>query len=153
MTDTDGLVVVEDPERDRGLLEQARAVATGSGHGLVVLALATTAEYEEIADALDDIGRVEGTSYDSSAVLDGVSGDVEDAARAVLGDAVDYEVRVAVVDAAEQADAILDAADRTGADHVFVPGRRRSPTGKAVFGDRTQRVLLDFDGYVTVRLR
>lgn len=153
MTDTDGLVIVEDPDRDRGLLEQANAFAAGGDHALVVVALATPEEYEEIADALDEIGRVEGTSYDSTAVLDGVAGSVEDAAGEVLDDGVEYDVRTAVVDEADQADRILDVAERAGSDHVFVPGRRRSPTGKAVFGDRTQRVILDFDGYVTVRTR
>jgi len=33
---------------------------------------------------------------------------------------------------------------------VFVRGRRRSPTGKAVFGDTAQAVILNFDGFVTV---
>jgi hypothetical protein len=33
---------------------------------------------------------------------------------------------------------------------VFLAGRKRSPTGKALFGDQTQAVILDFDGAVTV---
>jgi len=45
---------------------------------------------------------------------------------------------------------IIEEADRRDADHVFVSGRKRSPTGKALFGDDTQRVVLDFDGPVTV---
>ena len=47
---------------------------------------------------------------------------------------------------------ILDVADERDCDHVFIAGRRRSPSGKAVFGDLTQRVLLNFDGMVTVQL-
>jgi nucleotide-binding universal stress UspA family protein len=152
MTDSAGLVVVEDPDRDRALLEQARAFAVGRDGDLVVLALATRDEYEQIADTLETIGRAENTSYDSTDVADAVTGNVADAADDVLGESVAYDVRAAVADGDEQADRILDAAESAGCDHVFVSGRRRSPTGKAVFGDRTQRVLLEFGGHVTVSM-
>lgn len=35
-------------------------------------------------------------------------------------------------------------------DHIFVSGKQRSPTGKAVFGDVAQSIILQFDGPVTV---
>jgi nucleotide-binding universal stress UspA family protein len=60
---------------------------------------------------------------------------------------VEYEVTSAVGD---KADAVLGAAEEYDCDHVFFAGRQRSPTGKALFGDATQRVILDFDGPVTV---
>lgn len=82
-----------------------------------------------------------------------MSGDVEDVASEVLGTTVDYEVRTVVLDTSDQAEAIVDIAERTDCDHIFVPGYRRSPTKKAVFGDRAQRVILDFDGYVTVSMK
>lgn len=145
------LVVVEEPDRDRDLLERARAFASGEGTDLVVLALVTGDQYEEVAETLDVIGQVEHTTYDENDVLDGVSADVDDLAAAVLGDDVGYSLRTVVADD-DQAEAIIDAASAAGCDHVFLPGRRRSPTGKAVFGDRTQRVILDFGGYVTVAM-
>jgi len=49
----------------------------------------------------------------------------------------------------QAADKILDTADARDADHIFLSGKRRSPTGKAVFGDRAQAVILNFDGPVT----
>lgn len=145
------LVVLEDADRDRELLERANEFAAGGDADLVLLALITSEEYEEVAETLDTIGQVEHTTYDESAILDGVSGDIDDLAADVLGDAVDYELRVEVSDD-DQAERIITVADDTGSDHVFLPGRRRSPTGKAVFGDRTQRVILDFGGYVTVAM-
>mgnify|MGYP000468816265 CR=1 FL=1 len=145
------LVVVEDVDRDRDLLERARSFAAGEGSDLVVLALVTPDEYEEVADTLDAIGQVEHTTYDESSILDGLSSDAETLAADVLGDEVAHEVRIEVSDD-DQAERIIAVADDAGCDHVFLPGRRRSPTGKAVFGDRTQRVILDFGGYVTVAM-
>ncbi len=45
---------------------------------------------------------------------------------------------------------ILEVADEYDCDHIFISGRKRSPVGKAIFGDTTQHVLLEFDGAVTV---
>ncbi|AKU07941.1 universal stress protein [Haloferax gibbonsii] len=146
------LVAIDRIDRDRNLLERARTFAVGGGTDLVVVALATPDEYEEVERTLDAIGRAEHTSYDEDAVLDGVSGEVEDAASEVLGSAVDYELRTVVAEANEQAAEIVDIAEQTDCDHVFLSGPRRSPTKKALFGDRTQRVILDFEGYVTVAM-
>ncbi|MDS0279833.1 universal stress protein [Halomicroarcula sp. S1AR25-4] len=146
------LVVVEDVDRDRSLLDSAREFAVGAETALAVVALATPEEYDEAASTLEAIGDAEHTSYDEGAVLEAVSGATADLAAEILGDTVEYEVSPLVEDERDQANAILGAAERTGCDHVFVPGYKRSPTGKAVFGDRTQQVLLNFDGYVTVSM-
>jgi nucleotide-binding universal stress UspA family protein len=45
---------------------------------------------------------------------------------------------------------VLAEARHRGCDHVFVTGRKRSPAGKAIFGDVAQRIVLEFDGAVTV---
>jgi nucleotide-binding universal stress UspA family protein len=149
---TRGLVVVEAVSRDEALLERARQFAEGSNGDLVVVALATPDEYEELEATLEMIGEAEGTSYDEAAVWEGLSGDVDDLAEDVLGGRVRYDRRTVVRAPDEHADALLAIADRRGCDHILLPGRRRSPTGKAVFGDRTQQVLLRFEGHVTAAL-
>ncbi|WP_416840226.1 universal stress protein [Haloferax sp. DFSO52] len=146
------LIAIEDIDRDRALLERARAFAFSERIDLVVVALATPGEYEEVEETLDAIGRVEHTHYDEHDVLEGISGDVDDMANDVLGSSVDYELETVVAERSNQATTLLEIADRSGCDHVFVPGTSRSPTGKAVFGDRTQDVILGFDGFVTVSM-
>lgn len=148
---TSALIVIEDVERDRELLERARAFAVGEETDLVILVLATESEYNSVAETLEAIGDAEHTSYNEDDVLEGISGEIDDLAADVLGERVDYELVTEIVED-NQAKPVIAVAERTDCDHVFVSGRRRSPTGKAIFGDRTQQILLNFDGYVTVSM-
>lgn len=63
-----------------------------------------------------------------------------------LGDAMDEAgidfTRHGVV-SEERGEAIVDLAAEHDADLVFVGGRKRSPTGKAVFGSTAQTVMLN----------
>ncbi len=58
------------------------------------------------------------------------------------GAAFEIEQLVRGRDAAEE---LVDAAGRVGASVVVIGMRRRSPTGKLLFGSQAQRVLLDAD--------
>lgn len=49
-----------------------------------------------------------------------------------------------------EAESILEVAREYECDHIFTIGKRRSPSGKAIFGDLAQRLVLDFDGPVTI---
>ncbi|WP_049921247.1 universal stress protein [Halopiger djelfimassiliensis] len=53
---------------------------------------------------------------------------------------IDVEVKAAVGDRATE---IVQLADVTDVDLVVVGGRKRSPTGKAVFGSSAQKILLN----------
>jgi nucleotide-binding universal stress UspA family protein len=50
----------------------------------------------------------------------------------------------------DPAEAIIDAAEELGADMVVLAARRRSPTGKLLFGSVTQAVILGTDRPVLV---
>ena len=151
-----GLVVLETDENGRELLTEAGEFAAGTGAELDVLLLISSEEHAEKQEALDAAGREEHTSFDAGAVLDRVKQDAADVAEEVF-EAADVDadwsaIGARVGDDESEADRILAVAERTDADHLFVPGRRRSPTGKVVFGDRTQSILLNFDGPVTTQL-
>ncbi|WP_254663304.1 universal stress protein [Haladaptatus sp. W1] len=72
------------------------------------------------------------------------------AAREILQDAgVSVEVR-GREQAETTADSILTVADEAGVERLYLYGRKRSPTGKAVFGSTLQRILFNATVPVTV---
>lgn len=145
------LVVVDDSDRGTELLDEVDTVVSGTDVPVVVLSLVTSEEYGSDIETLHQVGEVEGTSYERSPAefaRTAVTGLVAES----LDESVEYTIVGEVVDADDQADRILSAAREKGCDHVYLTGRRRSPTGKALFGDRAQKVVLNFDGYVTLRM-
>ncbi|MFB6074340.1 MAG: universal stress protein [Haloarculaceae archaeon] len=150
------LVVHDDSEAGLDLLEEAIELAAGVDAELRVLALMTQDEYAEREEAVNAMAREENTSYDDSVVLDYARKEARDDVNATL-DAMDVDVEWNVIagriGSNENAgDRILTAAEDNDVDHVFMTGRRRSPTGKVVFGDRAQTVILNFPGPVTTLL-
>lgn len=146
------LVVVDDTDTNRKLLAEAASLAEAADAGLVLFSWVTPEELESSAEALETAGRIEGANFGEAAPEDVVGSLVDRVAADALDEGREYDVAAAVTDTDDLAGAILDAATQHDCDHVFLVGKRRSPTGKAVFGDVAQRVLLDFDGYVTVTM-
>lgn len=146
-----GLVLIEGIDSHRRLLQEAREHALGADAELVLLVTLSESEYEETRGMLDTIADVENTSYTDAEVLAAATNDAEELANDVLADrAVSYDIVPRVADENEHADTVIAVAEENDCDHVFVLGRKRSPTGKAIFGDLAQHVVLNFDGYVTL---
>ena len=144
-----GLVVFEDSSVHRGLLREAAEHAAGANAPLLLLVLVDETELEEDVETLSSIGRVEHSHYDADTVLSAVAEDLADSARAVMDDFdVTFDSKATSSDG--EATAVISTATEHDCDHVFLLGRRRSPTRKAVFGDLAQQVVLNFDGYVTL---
>lgn len=148
------LVVVDDTEAHESLLREAGRIAADTESSLVLLSWITKEEVENNLDTLRSMGDVEHTTYDDDLALDVATQSARDLAVAALADdgqSVEYEVvSVVVEDDDDVADEVLRVAREEGCEHVYVVGRERSPTGKALFGDVAQRVVLNFDGFVTV---
>ena len=145
-----GLVVFDDSEAHRTLLREAGEYADATDSELLLLSFLDEESYESDLETLEAVGKVESVSYDSDAIIDAAVGDIRDSAQEVLdGLDVEFEVAVAVAEEDEHANRVIDAGDTYDCDHAFIVGHRRSPTGKALFGDFAQRVILNFDGYVT----
>ncbi|ESP89147.1 universal stress protein [Candidatus Halobonum tyrrellensis] len=139
------LAVVGSTGASERLVREAGELAAGVGASLTVLAVTDEGEYDDQREQLLTAG---GATYSVGQAVEGAESRADDVARAALaGLDVAYETAGTVGEPAEVA---LAEAGRRGCDHLFVAGRKRSPTGKALFGDDTQRLLLGADCPVTV---
>ncbi len=135
------------------LLETATEFSDCRGAELLVLRTASPADYDQMAETMETIGEIEQRSYSDDELREGLKSDATSAAEeATDGTDVATEVRLAIVEDDERADTILSTARDNDCDHVFLVGQRRSPTGKALFGDVTQEVILNFDGEITLSM-
>jgi len=144
------LAVVGEEERSKKVVREAGELAAGVDAELILLTVIPQEEYEEKRRDIEESIRDEDIVYTFTQAEQDARHTARDVADEVLdGIDVDYDVLGAV---GRQADTIISVADTEECDHLFLAGRRRSPTGKALFGDLTQEVLLTFDGPVTVLL-
>lgn len=148
----DALVVLNDRDGDSDLLREAAAYATGADADLILYSPLSDEQFEESVSSLDQIGRIENKDYSDEDAI-GVAEQIADSLAAEALDDVDVEWSV-VTDVTDEleADRIIGLAEKHGCDHLFTLGQQRSPTGKAVFGDTTQKLILNFPGYVTVSM-
>jgi nucleotide-binding universal stress UspA family protein len=94
--------------------------------------------------AIDDGGNVQsGDLYDEDKFPDSVLAARDHLVEADV--AVDIERRHGDPD-----DEIIEYAESIDADTIIIPGRKRSPVGKALFGSVTQHVILHTDLPVTI---
>lgn len=145
------LVVLNGEDSDESMLDEAAQYAAGADAELVTLMLITENEWENDREVLKTIADEEHTSYDNQ-TAEGYAKTRADniVKKALAGRSVPVEPFGVVIEDGERADSILEIAEEHNCDHVFLHGRRRSPAGKAIFGDTAQAVILNFDGYVTV---
>ncbi len=141
------IAVVEASDSAKALVEEAGELAAGVNAELLLVHVTTDAEYAERRESMMSVPSLD-VNYTVDEARDGAAKFANDVGRDVLADVdVDYEP---VGRLGERGDEILSRADERDADHVFLAGRKRSPAGKAIFGDVTQRIILEFDGAVTV---
>ena len=140
------LVVVDGQESTKELVREAGELAAGVEAELLLLHVTSEQEFADREEALANIAGFDAT-YGIEQAKEGATQFAREVGRESLSDGVDFE---AVGRIGNEVNEILTAAEDRDCDHVFVQGRQRSPTGKALFGDRAQKVALDFEGPVTV---
>ena len=138
------LAVVEPVVESIQLLKLAREFSDEETR-VTVLSVAT--EQQTAADRQDMTELTDGGPYRTG--VEGVRSFADDLGKEVLGD-VPYKSAGAT---GEKSSRILAAADEGDIDHLFMLGRKRSPTGKAMFGDATQAVLLNSEQPITLVMR
>lgn len=126
-----------DADRAERLAEETLDVAVPTGADVVLAHVFTRGEYDDALSNLEFDRQSSEVSADDVAQRHST---IRTLARAFDDADVDYEIRGAVGD---HGDAIVDLAESVTADRVIVGGRRRSPTGKAVFGSVAQHVMLE----------
>ncbi|WP_049991185.1 universal stress protein [Natrinema salifodinae] len=125
-----------DADRSEQLAEAVLEVAQPAGATVILAHVFTSNEYDEVLDRLEFDREVDDVDPNAVAGRHSTIHDIQD----ILDEHdVDYEIQGAV---GEHGPTIVDLAESVEADRVIVGGRRRSPTGKAVFGSTAQEVML-----------
>lgn len=128
-----------DQEYER-VLTVGRNLADAYDDELVVLFVLSEEDYEEERE--DRLATTEYSEYPMSQAEEDASKRVERVATTVLGEDADFHARGRV---GEPTPEIISVAEEVGARYVVIGGRKRTPTGKALFGSITQSVLLNAD--------
>ncbi|PCR88823.1 universal stress protein [Natrinema ejinorense] len=128
------LVAVRDVDDQTPLLDAVVDVATPTDASIVLARAYDEEEFEKRVDELD---------FDGSPSTDEVarrSQSVRDAARVLQDADIEHTVRGVV---GEAGTAFVELADVLDPDLLYVQGKGRNPTGKALFGSTAQTVLLN----------
>jgi nucleotide-binding universal stress UspA family protein len=131
-----------DAERAEALADAVTEVAGPTGARVVLAHVFTDDEYDEVLDRLE-YDPMDEVDPDDVAARHAT---VRELTRAFDEGSVEYEVRGRV---GPHGKSIVQLAKEVRADRVVVGGRKRSPTGKAVFGSTAQAVMMNAPAPVT----
>lgn len=141
------MVIVAAITRDKPqkrVVQEGQKLAKAFDEELHVLNVLKLSEFVDIeTDAVRNSGRPE--------EMQKVRSKAESIAREAATDVGEDPVAVGRV--GDPADQIVQYAIEKDASYIVVGGRKRSPTGKAIFGSVTQSVLLDADRPVVTILQ
>jgi nucleotide-binding universal stress UspA family protein len=138
------LIVLRNDEPDEELLAAANQHVVGTESSIVVCRFVDEAQYQSDVQQnarsggeMDDIESVENAAAET--------------ATSITESAFDESVsKTAIGTVGPIPESVFDIIEEYDCNHIFLSGKKRSPVGKAVFGDVAQQILLEFDGPVTI---
>jgi nucleotide-binding universal stress UspA family protein len=125
------LAAIGEERRSNRVLAVAADLASAHGERLDVLHVVPEGEFETHKAAIEDFSFAQ--EEQSAATF------AEKVAEETLDDTADVSGVGRVGDPVEQTISVLEETDPR---YLVIGGRRRSPAGKAVFGSKTQDILL-----------
>lgn len=128
---------LDDSDRVDRLVAEAIAIAEPTGSTVSVLHVFSESELKNTIDRLDVERGSEAATPDAAA-------DRFAPLREVTSQLADADIGCDVLgEVGDAAERIVATAGEVSADRIRIGGRKRSPTGKAVFGSTAQSVMLD----------
>ncbi|HET7322798.1 MAG TPA: universal stress protein [Halococcus sp.] len=142
------LAVVEPDEHTQEMVREAAELAEGVGAELVLLHVTTEEEFHDNQEQLSKASTSGAGMYNVEKAQEGAQQYAQNVANELLSD---LDVAVTPVGKlGERREEILSTDEEYDCDYVFITGRKRSPTGKALFGDDAQAIVLNFEGKVVI---
>lgn len=138
---------VRPTESSREITRLAGELAAGVGAEVLVMHVTSEDRYQDRLESLEAVDELD-VQYNVETAARGAQQFAANVANDVLAD-IDVEI-TAIGRLGNVEEKVLTVADDFDCDHLFIAGRQRSPTGKAIFGDLAQSLILNFEGPVTV---
>lgn len=142
------LAAIDETERAKEIVSLANDLATAYDDSLVVLHVIPREDYETHRDEIRDVPGF--GNFSMSQEADSAAGFAQQLVSDTLdAPTVDVQARGRIGDVAEET---LAEAANVDPRYLVIGGRRRSPTGKALFGSSTQQILLNADCPVVTKM-
>jgi len=143
------LAAIDENERSKKVVELAYDLATAYDDTLIALHVIPEEEYEKHRETMQEIAEF--ADFNLEQEQESAERFAEKFVRETIDD-IDrnqLEARGRVGDVGE---AILAEAEQVDPRYLVISGRRRSPTGKAIFGNTAQKILLNAECPVVSKL-